>query len=204
MSSSPDPFGVNPNAPVATNPYAPTAHVSSPTEGLSDVETYRRTYLNHEASVKSIGFLYLLGAIFLVPVGALVLVGAFGVVVNAPAQGDPQALLVAVIGVFYVALGVFQGFVGYGLRRLRPWTRIAGSVLSAIGLIGFPIGTLISAYFLYLFMSKKGKVVFSPEYQSVIEQTPHIKYKVSIVVWILLGLLAALILMGLIFAVLSN
>ena len=204
MSSSPDPFGVNANAPVVANPYAPTVHVSSLTEGLDDVETYRRTYLNHEASVKSIGFLYLLGAIFLVPVGVFVLIGAVGVVANAPAQGNAETLLVVVIGVFYLALGVFQGFVGYGLRRLQPWSRIAGSVLSAIGLIGFPIGTIISAYFLYLLVSKKGKVVFSPEYQSVIEQTPHIKYKVSIVVWILLGLLAALILTGLIFAVLSN
>ena len=57
------------------NPYAPTSNVS-PTEAASDVETYRRTYLSHEASVKSIGVLYFLGAIFLIPMGLISFVGA--------------------------------------------------------------------------------------------------------------------------------
>jgi hypothetical protein len=35
--------------------------------------------------------------------------------------------------------------------------------------------------------------VFSEEYQRVIAETPHIKYRTSIVVWILLGLLLLLI-----------
>ena len=71
-------------------------------------------------------------------------------------------------------------------------------VLSAIGLLGFPIGTLISAYFLYLLVSEKGKVVFSDEYKEVIRKTPHIRYKTSIVVWIFLGLLLLLIGLGLV------
>jgi hypothetical protein len=47
-------------------------------------------------------------------------------------------------------------------------------VLSGIGLLGFPIGTLINGYILYLFLSKKGRTVFAPEYQEVIEATPHV------------------------------
>ena len=68
--------------------------------------------------------------------------------------------------------------------------------MSVVGLIGFPIGTLISGYILYLLWGKKGRVIFSPEYQAVIAATPHVKYKTSIVVWILLGLVVVLILAG--------
>ena len=92
-----------------------------------------------------------------------------------------------------LAVGVGQFFAGYGVRALLPWGRIIGCILSAIGLIGFPIGTLINAYILYLFLSKKGRTIYSPEYQDVIAATPHIKYRTSILVWILLALVVALV-----------
>jgi hypothetical protein len=77
-------------------------------------------------------------------------------------------------------------------------------IFSVIGLIGIPIGTLISAYFLYLLLSQKRTMVFSDEYQQVIEQTPHIKYKTSIVVIILLVLLVVLFVGGIIGLVVSG
>jgi ABC-type multidrug transport system permease subunit len=60
-------------------------------------------------------------------------------------------------------------------------------------MLGFPIGTLINAYILYLFLSKKGRTVFSPGYQEVIAATPDVKYKTSIVVWIFIALVLAFI-----------
>jgi hypothetical protein len=56
---------------------------------------------------------------------------------------------------------------------------------------------LINGYILYLVFSQKGKTVFSDEYQAVIQQTPHIKYRTSIIIWILLGLVALLLAIGL-------
>src|SRR4030095_8127226 len=97
-----------------------------------------------------------------------------------------------------------QLWVGTGLRRLRRWARIPTGILSGIGLLGFPIGTIINGYILYLIFSQKGKVVFSDEYRAVIEQTPHIKYRTSIVVWIVLGLLLLLIAAGIIAAVIGG
>jgi len=79
------------------------------------------------------------------------------------------------------------------VRALRPWGRIVGCILSAIGLIGFPIGTLINGYILYLFLSKKGRTIFAPEYQDVIAATPHVKYRTSIIVWIFLALVVLLL-----------
>jgi hypothetical protein len=70
-------------------------------------------------------------------------------------------------------------------------------VLSGLGLLGFPIGTAINAYILYLFLSKKGRTIFAPEYQAVIAATPEVKYRTSILVWIFLALLVALLAFGL-------
>ena len=46
--------------------------------------------------------------------------------------------------------------------------------------------------------------MFSGEYRRVIEQTPHIVYKTSVVVWILLILLLALIGVGIVAAVVTG
>lgn len=71
-------------------------------------------------------------------------------------------------------------------------------MIAGISLIGFPVGTLIGAYILYLLLGANGKVVFSPEYQAVIAQTPQIRYRTSKVVWILLGLVLLIIVFGLV------
>ena len=95
--------------------------------------------------------------------------------------------------VVFLGLAALQIWAGIGLRRLSPWARIPSGILSGFGLLGFPIGTLINGYILYLLFSKKGTTVFSEEYKRAIAQTPHIKYRTSLVVWILLGLLLLLI-----------
>jgi hypothetical protein len=69
-------------------------------------------------------------------------------------------------------------------------------VLSALGLLGFPIGTLVNAYILYLYLSKKGRTIFAPEYKDVIAATPHVKYRTSIVVWVFLALVVGLVVLA--------
>lgn len=151
-------------------------------EGVAgaDSERIRQDHIKHEASVKSVGFLYFLTA------GFLILASVGGLV----APGNDAGVLVAA---FFLGLAGVQIWVGVGLRRLKPWARIPTGILSGIGLLGFPLGTLINGYILYLVFSEKGKTVFSEDYQRVIQETPHIRYKTSIIVWILLGLLLLLI-----------
>ena len=55
------------------------------------------------------------------------------------------------------------------------------------------IGTLINGYIIWLILSKKGRLILSPEYAAIVEATSHIKYRTSIVVWILLGLIVLLV-----------
>ena len=163
----------------AFNPYAaPTAPVED-VSANAQAEAIRKAHISHEASIKAVGLLYYLGGIGVTLAAAGGLIGA---------RDASMGLTLLLIG-----LGVGQFFAGWGVRALRRWGAIVGCILSAIGLIGFPIGTVINGYILYLFLSKKGRTIFAPEYQDVIAATPHVKYRTSILVWIFLALLVALI-----------
>lgn len=159
--------------------------------GASQAEAIRNEHLKHEASVQSVGILYYLGGIFLTLMGVAGMFGAF-------ASGTSGGTIGFVVGLFFLVLAVCQFIVGRGLRKLRPWARTPTAILSGFGLLGFPVGTLINAYILYLVLSAKGRMVLSEEYNQVVAQTPHIKYKTSIVVWIFLALLVGVFVLGII------
>ncbi len=166
---------------MSANPYAaPQANIE-PVD--SQQEAIRKEHLNTEASIKAVGSLYFLNCIFLAVAGVMQIV--------ALKPGNLTYALGFLLSFF--AMATVLGFGGVGLRGLKGWGRIIGTIGGVIGLIGFPIGTLISGYILYLLWGKKGRVVFSPAYRDVIAATPHIKYKTSIVVWIILGLLVLLV-----------
>jgi hypothetical protein len=176
----------------AANPYAAPAARVEDVAVDPEAERIRREHISHEASIKAVGILYYIGAV-LMAVGAITsLMGA----TQEPAAAGVMVLLLAV--------GAGEFAAGWGVRGLKPWGRIVGCVLSGLGLLAFPIGTLINAYILYLFLSKKGRTIFAPEYQQVIAATPHVKYKVSIVVWIFLALLIGLLVVGLGVAVIGG
>ena len=166
--------------------------------GTTAAEAMRKEHLKHEASVKSIGFLYYLGGAAMLLLGVIMIVGI------GAGGGAQEPFPVILMSVFVLVFGAGQLWVGHGLRGLRRWARIPTGILSGLGLLGFPVGTIINAYILYLVFSAKGKTVFSDEYQAVIEQTPHIKYRTSIVIWILLALVVGLVAFGLIAAFVSR
>ena len=161
---------------------------------ISDAEAIRKAHLTREASIQSIGTLYFIGAF----IGC-----AAGVLAVMSGHGRPLAVRVGMLLVF-VLLAAFQVWVGIGLRRLRPWARIPSGVLSAIGLISIPIGTLINGYVLYLLFSKKSATVFSAPYRGVIAATPHIQYKTSRVVLVFAFLLLAVLSLLVIAAILHK
>lgn len=159
------------------NPYAaPATVVAGETPLLNDPEAVRREHITHEASVKSVGTLYLLGGIIF---AGCAIFYAYELMSGGL---DSTWGLVASLA----AMTALQLWLGIGLRKLRKSARAGAAILSAIGLLGIPIGTIVSAYILYLLMSRKGNMVFSPEYQQIIELTPNVKYKSSRVMWIVL------------------
>jgi hypothetical protein len=170
---------------VAINPYAPPqARVDDVSGADPAAEAIRREHIQHETSVRSIGLLYYLGGTVMVLGGIAVLVGA------TLAQPPGNAVVAVVVGsILYLGLGVLSLFVARGVRQLRDWARTTTIVLSFIGLLAFPVGTLINGYILYLLFSAKGKRVFAPDYAAIVAATPHITYRTSLAAWIVLALL---------------
>jgi hypothetical protein len=162
------------------NPYEPPkAEVADIAVVDSEAESIRREHIKHESSIRSVGALYYLG-------GGLMIVSAIGLL--AASALEPNSMWFGISGA-YVVLGIFSWVVGWHLRRLRNWARVAAIVLSSIGLLGFPLGTIINAYILYLMLSQKGRRIFQADYVEIVEATPHIRYRTSALVWIVLAIL---------------
>lgn len=168
------------------NPYAaPRAEVADPVAD-PEAEAKRNAHITHEASVRAIGALYYLSAVLL----------AIGLVSGLIA-GDIDSLGAA-LGYLLVSVVVLAILVatGRGLRALRPWVRAPVVVLSVLGLLAFPVGTIINAYILWLVLSAKGRVVLSHDYAAVVAATPHIRYRGSRIVSVFFALLVALIVLA--------
>ncbi|MCA9247887.1 MAG: hypothetical protein KDA42_12245 [Planctomycetales bacterium] len=164
------------------NPFAAPQTELEPFVGdyaaADDAEAMRRKYLKHEASVKSIGYFYYLGAL-------LVVIALSDVVFAMSVNGNARPVL----GVLVLAAGAFSFLGGRWLRRLDRRARPVVGVLSGIGLFSIPFGTIINGYILWLVFSEKGSIVFSDAYHEVIAKTPHIKYRSSAVMIVLLVVL---------------
>ena len=188
------------------NPYeAPDTGISPlPEEGvpLDQALLIRQAHIKHEASIRSIGILYYIGA-------ALCLIGvAIGTwnMIHISSLRESVGADVALIAaetsrmivsiVVSIALTIIPIIAAVGIRKLRPWGRVVSIILSAIGLIAFPIGTLINIYILYILIAPKASMIFSPLYKEVIALTPDVKYKTSKAVWIILGLFVLLVLIA--------
>lgn len=194
------------------NPYAaPKAEIGAAIIEPGDAEAIRRAYIEHETTVKAVGSLHFVAA----AIGAVVLILVLGL---APDGRWVKVILVGLatllgpIGV-NVALGI-------GLNRLRAWARWTEAVLAGGLLMGIvailgaevyfesPVQRLVviscigllPLYVLYLLLSRKGAIIFSPEYRAIIAETPHVKYlagrtETSLTAKIALGLIVGLLLM---------
>ena len=174
-----------------SNPFTPNAE-------LEDIEIIRHNHLNHEASIKSVGLLFILGGVL----GLLYTTGmVFGLLMMPMRENqlDNVAAGLAVGLVILILIGGLSGlqlWSGVGLRQLNPKVAIPATVVAAFGLLGIPVGTIISIYILWLLQSKKGKYILSEPYQAIVAQTPHIKYRTSLIVKILLVLLGLVLLLA--------
>jgi hypothetical protein len=122
-----------------------------------------------ETHVKVLGALQIaMGAFGLF--AAVVLVLVFGVASSAVGMsGDPEATFaLPIIGITGVALVAFLVLlslpgvvIGIGLIQRRPWARIAGIVMSILGLTMVPFGTIVGVYGLWVLFSKETEQLFA-------------------------------------------
>ena len=154
----------------------------------SDTREVRETHLKHEASIKAIGLLCLLGGVLLL--GSFAFVGIEVIAAGSLAESPAMNLL------FEIAFGILQLIAGIGLRQLQGWSRIPAAIVAAVSMVSVPIGTIIGIYILYLLFSPKGAKVLSAEYQQIVALTPDMRYRTPPRFWIFI-LVVMLILIGL-------
>ncbi len=165
------------------NPFAsPLADVGGATaEGvqLAEARQIRQTHLKYEASVKSIGTLYLVVFVISLIFG----IGVVVWVVNTWLQSDAsQAQLVIPLAITLAfslpAFGIaaISLFVAWGLRQIDSRARVLTCLCSGLGMFSFPVGTALGVYVLYVLSSQKGRAVFTKRYHDVIRQTPEMRY----------------------------
>jgi hypothetical protein len=191
------------------NPYAPPeanlGEMPVPSADLAEAEAIRRKHIAQETSIKSLGSLQLLG-------GSLLLLVLAGFLAATIVPGPGRSGLVMYGMAAYLALLAAISFaLGFGLRNLRPWARWITAVLIMLSLLAsivslavegvaggqaagigarFVGSAIIPVYILHLLLSAKGSMVFSPEYQTIIARTPHVKMKTS---WLVKGCLIVLV-----------
>ena len=207
---------------MSENPYEPTGSAYGSGSFDSNVdpsqaELIRKSHLSHEANLQGFGCLYtfggilgIIGSLFYVAMGVFVFASGVPAQManqNAPVPNtNPAAagLFVALMGLVFLAISVLQLLGGRAMQTLNPKGKVLAIIISAIGLLGFPCGTLLSTYLLYLLLSTKGEMVFSDRYKEIIQATPHIKYRTSIIVWIFLFILIGVILAAIIATVVAG
>jgi hypothetical protein len=166
----------------------PDVSVESASEIDPTAETVRRGHLHHEASMQALGVLFSL-------IGVVVLLATlFALSTRSNAGLEIRPGIWGVVDLVAYTVGIVATLtVGYGLRRLRRWARIAAIVLCGIFSLRLPDGTLIFPYFLYLLFSAKGRRVFAPDYGAILAATPQIRYPRSTVVWTVLAVLIVIV-----------
>jgi H+/Cl- antiporter ClcA len=75
-----------------------------------------------------------------------------------------------------------------GLRRLERRSRLCLAPFAALLLFFIPFGTAVAFWIFRQFLSRKGSVVFSEDYQKIIAQTPGISPRLSPLNMLMLGL----------------
>ena len=106
-------------------------------------------------------YYFVMSFLFFLGILAIVLFAILPIVF---AANDPDAVwgLVAVSFGLLVALilAVANLVVGVGLWQLREWARWGAIVLAVIGLLGFPIWTVIGALIIYYLLQPEAKEAF--------------------------------------------
>jgi hypothetical protein len=149
----------------------------------------REEHIAYERSVRGIALLYFIAAsgCGLMAIG-LLLVSLLHI-------GTTKLLPTSIFAIAIIlALATFHCWVGFGIRRLRPWARTTAIAVAFFQLFAVPIGTIIGLYIIYLLTNQKWKLVFSARYQEIIEQTPSVRYRTPVHLWIALGILLAVVL----------
>lgn len=115
-----------------------------------------------ESHVKVVGILYIILGL----IGLVLGVGFFVIMAGAGAMSDDRdaafvtGTIGAVIAGFFVLLSLPSLLGGWGVLKGRNWGRVLTLILSFFNLLGFPIGTAIGAYSIWVLLNDQSKPLF--------------------------------------------
>ena len=107
------------------------------------------------SGVTTLAVLYWLGAIVAILGGSAYVAG----VLYFLPLGSTALLWIA--GAVLIAIGILDVVIGWGLWSLRKWARTSAIVLAVVGLISFPVGTVISIITLWYLFKPEIKAYFA-------------------------------------------
>lgn len=152
--------------PEVPNPYDPP-RASSEVEvdpQLRDAVELRRHVFGHEVGIRSLAPVYLLLSIL--PFVYLWQKNEF----SSQNAAIILALLLFSAAALMLAKAVF---------RLERWAYFPLLIVSAVELCTMSWLSAVGGAHLYLLLSQKGRMAFSKQYQEVIQQTKHVRFRVS-------------------------
>ena len=121
-----------------------------------------------QTHVKVVAVLFLLfGGLAIVAAGGLALMFGHAVTLVNASHDSSAPIGAALLGLTGVALAVALTvssvpalFCGWGLLRYRRWARLLGIILGALSLLGFPFGTIVGVYVLWVLLSTRSEPLF--------------------------------------------
>lgn len=113
--------------------------------------------------VKVLGWLYIISGIIGLAITALTVIILLG---SGWISGDRTAISVLtiialVVGGFLLLVSLPGILAGAGLLAFRPWGRILAIVLGILNLPGFPTGTILGIYTLYVLLDDDTSRLFA-------------------------------------------
>jgi len=108
------------------------------------------------AAITILAVLNILGGVLSIIAAAAVFALSF-----AGEMKEMEPVVAALLAAFLAILGLIGVMTGAGLLRLRSWARSAQIVLSCIGLLGFPMGTIVHALILFYLFRPGMSALFS-------------------------------------------
>lgn len=115
-----------------------------------------------QTHIKILGWLYIiLGVLGILAAGVVVLAVAGGGLISGDRTAITVTMIVAlVIGGFLVLVSAPGIIAGFGLLGYQPWARILTLVLGILNLPGFPTGTALGVYTLYVLLDDETSRLF--------------------------------------------
>ena len=166
------------------NPYA--SPTGSGSKGGKQNKKLRKELLKHEGEIKSLAWLYIVTGIL----GVLASLALFVIAMMASEDSTilpfEASVFIVIMGVVVLFFSALQGVLGWFLAQLQGWAKICTTILLVINLLGFPLGTIASGYFLWVLHGEKGKKVFSQEYRQAVAATPDLSAPLT-TLYIMLG-----------------